>query len=83
MNTNSNAVTALVCGILSLICCGPILGPIALIKGAEARREIAATDNEGGDIMALIGMVLGGLGLGLWLLGLVLRFTVMSTNGEF
>jgi hypothetical protein len=37
--------TILVLGILSLFICGVVLGPIALVMGSNARREMAAQPN--------------------------------------
>jgi uncharacterized protein DUF4190 len=60
--TSSQAVTALVLGILSLVCC-PILGPIAWYMGSQERRAIregrAPLSGEG---LALAGIVTGVLG---------------------
>lgn len=87
MPTNSNATTSLICGIISLFCCGMILGPIAILKGLEARREIAAGNQgegaaEGGDVMALIGIVLGGIGTAFWILGLITRLVLASQGSD-
>lgn len=59
---SSQAVTALVLGILSLACC-PVLGPIAWYMGYQERKAIrerrAPLSGEG---LALAGVVLGILG---------------------
>lgn len=64
---SSEAVAALVCGVLAWSCFP--LGIVAVWLGVRARR--AARENPervGGDNLALGGMVLGGVFLGLWLL---------------
>ena len=60
VGTCSNARTSLILGIVSFFCCGIITGPIAIVLGVKARREIA--DSQGrltGDGMAIAGIVLG------------------------
>ena len=51
---NNAGTYALVFGILSLVCCGIIFGPLAIIKGNEAK------DSNGniGKILGIIGLVL-------------------------
>jgi len=64
---SSEAVAALVCGILAWTCFP--LGVVAIWLGVRARR--AARENPerfGGDNLALGGMIVGGIFLGLWLL---------------
>ena len=56
------AVTSLVVGILSLFCCGIVLGPIAIVQGSQARFRVRTSNGRlGGDGIALLGMFLGGL----------------------
>jgi len=64
---SSEAVAALVCGVLAWTCFP--LGVVAIWLGVRARR--AARENPervGGDNLALGGMIVGGLFLALWLL---------------
>ncbi|HWZ89645.1 MAG TPA: DUF4190 domain-containing protein [Polyangiaceae bacterium] len=64
---SSEAVAALVCGILAWSCFP--LGIVAIWLGVRARR--AARDSAGrvgGDNLALGGMIVGGIFLALWLL---------------
>ena len=64
---SSEAVAALVCGIISWSCFP--LGFLAIWLGARARR--AARENPeqlGGEQLALVGMILGGVFGSLWLL---------------
>ena len=55
--TNSNAIVALVLGIASLLVCS-LAGPVAIVIGQRARREIRQT-GEQGDGMALAGVITG------------------------
>ena len=54
---NKKATWALVTGILSLLCCGP-LGIVAIILGRNAEQEIRVS-GEGGAGMAKAGFILG------------------------
>jgi len=64
---SSEAVAALVCGILAWSCFP--LGIVAIWLGVRARRAARANpERVGGDNLALGGMIVGGIFLGLWLL---------------
>lgn len=70
--SNGNAVAALVCGILTALIgfCFP-LGIVALWLGAKARREAKEAgepSNSSNNTMALIGMILGAVFGGIYLL---------------
>jgi Domain of unknown function (DUF4190) len=59
---SSQAVTALVLGILGLLCC-PILGPIAWYMGNQERKAVRERRSPAsGEGLAVAGMVLGILG---------------------
>jgi len=60
--TAGKAIAALVCGILSLLIAGIILGVVAVVLGITARKEIAAKPNLSGAGMALAGIITGALG---------------------
>jgi hypothetical protein len=60
--TAGKAIAALVCGILSLLVAGVILGVVAVVLGIVARKEIAANPALGGAGMALAGIITGALG---------------------
>ena len=65
--TSSDAIGALVCGIMSWGCFP--LGFLAIWLGARARRTIAESHGQtGGDQAALAGMILGGVFVGLHVL---------------
>lgn len=66
------AIVSLVCGILSVTCCGAITGIVALITGFMAKNNVDANPQQyGGRGMALAGMIMGGIGIVLTVLWLV------------
>lgn len=62
---NGLAIASLVCGIISILCCGYLLGVLAIVFGVVAK----AQGNRGG--LATAGIVCGIVGLGIWLLFLL------------
>jgi hypothetical protein len=77
--TNGVAVAALVCGIGQVVAFWPAT-ILAIVLGHKARRDIRRT-GEQGDGLALAGMLLGYVGLGLSLLVvLILVFGVVSSG---
>ncbi|MER6346082.1 DUF4190 domain-containing protein [Streptomyces sp. NPDC001595] len=74
--TNGLAVASLCCGIVGLFILNIVLGPLAVVFGAVARRQAAA---KGGAGMAKAGIVLGIIDVVLWLVLLV----VATQNGGF
>src|ERR671910_248379 len=67
--TPGSATASLILGICSLVVCGIICGPLALVYGNKARKEIDASGGRlGGRRMATAGIVLGWIGIGLWAL---------------
>src|SRR3954466_1851785 len=59
---NKLAKEAMIYGIVSLFCCGVILGPIAIVKSNQAKKAMAQDPNLGGGGMATAGLVLGIIG---------------------
>jgi hypothetical protein len=59
---SGKAIAALVCGIISLILFGIVLGVVAVVLGTMARKEIAADPSLEGDGMALAGIITGAIG---------------------
>ena len=58
------AIVSLVCGILSLTCCGPVTGIAALITGFMAKNNVEGNPQQyGGRGLALAGMIMGGISL--------------------
>jgi hypothetical protein len=70
--TAGKAVAALVCGIVGLFVCAPV-GIAAIILGNQARTEIAGSGGRlQGDGMALAGLIMGWIAVGLLILGVVI-----------
>lgn len=70
--TNGKAVASMWCGIISLVIFGLVFGPIAIVLGVMAKKEILESENngrkEGGECQATAGLVCGGISLILWLI---------------
>ncbi|NUR08204.1 MAG: DUF4190 domain-containing protein [Nocardioidaceae bacterium] len=83
--TNGKAQAALWSGIGSLVlfwCCGlGVLGIVPLVLGVKARSEIRATGGQqGGDGMALAGIVTGSIAIVLGLLTIVLIIVAIASG---
>ena len=71
--TDGLAIASLIVGILSLLCCGVILGPAAAIMGFISRNRIAQSGGAvGGGGMAMAGLILGIVGFLLWIVVVVI-----------
>ena len=58
--TAGKATGALVCGIVGLLLCGVVLGPVAIYLGMQAKREIRSSDGRlKGEGLATAGIVMG------------------------
>lgn len=73
--TNTNAIVALVLGIIGLVVC-QLTGPAALLFGLKARREIRTT-GEQGDGMALAGVITGAIATALLALAVVALIVIV------
>jgi ABC-type Fe3+ transport system permease subunit len=74
------ATTALVLGIVSLVCCN-VLGIVAYIVGRNAEREIAASGGRlGGEGKAKAGKILGIVATVLLVLGLIVWVLLIATG---
>ena len=61
---NSKAIASLVTGVLSLFCCGFVLGVVAIVLGLLARSEIEKSQGmQTGSGLALAGIITGALGI--------------------
>ncbi|MCW2830602.1 MAG: hypothetical protein JWP31_1294 [Aeromicrobium sp.] len=70
----------MIAGIVSLFCCGVILGPVAIALSTQAKNEIAATGGvQPGSGQAKAGLILGIVGIVGWVIFLVLRFAVLES----
>lgn len=72
--TSKKAIWSLVVGILSLLCCSVITGPIAIVLSRSAKSDIATTGQEGSGL-ATAGLVLGIIGLVLGVIQIILIAT--------
>ena len=68
--TAPEAKAALKYAIIGLFCFGIILGPIAISKGAAAKRQIATDPTLGGEGIATAAQVIGGIEIVLFILGI-------------
>ena len=70
--TPGSATAALILGICSLLICGPICGPLAIIYGGKAKAEI---NNSGGSLtgggLATAGIVMGWIAVALTIIGIL------------
>jgi hypothetical protein len=67
------ATQALVYGLIGLVFCGVILGPVAISKAGAAKRAMASDPTLGGEGMATAGMVLGIVDLVLFVIYVMIR----------
>ncbi len=72
--TNQKAIWSLVTGILGFLCCGILLGPVAIFLATSAKKEMTASGQQGGG-MATAGLVLGIIATVFGLIQLVLIST--------
>ena len=69
------ASEALKYAILSLFCCGLILGPMAIQKGLKARRAIQSDPTLTGEAKANIAIMIGIVALAMWAVNTISRIT--------
>ena len=70
------AKEALYCALFGLLCFGFVLGPIAIMKGSSAKKQIAADPRWDGESTATAAQIIGAIEIGLfilWILGAVVR----------
>lgn len=77
--TNSMAVAALVTGLVGFLAC-PVVGAVAVYLGNRARAEIRRTGEEG-DGIALAGVIVGWIGVGITALMIVLLIIYFGLLG--
>ena len=68
---DGSAIGALVCGIVGLFCCGPILGIVAIVLSQTAKQNIERDPNLEGSGMAQAGLILGIIDIVLGIFGFV------------
>jgi Domain of unknown function (DUF4190) len=77
--TDGLAIASLIVGILSLLCCGVLLGPAAAIMGFIARNRIMQSGGAvGGGGMAMAGLILGIVGFLLWVVVVIIYGVSLS-----
>jgi Domain of unknown function (DUF4190) len=75
------AIASLIVGILSLLCCGIILGPAAAIMGFISRNRIAQSGGAiGGGGLAMAGLILGIVGFLLWIVIVIVEIAAAGRN---
>ena len=74
------AAEALKFAIIGLFCCGIIFSPMAISKALNARRAIQADPTLIGEGKANVAMMLGIVGLALWVLSLISRAMMKMNN---
>lgn len=72
------AAEALKYAIVGIFCFGIVLEPVAISKALKARQLIAANPTLGGRGKATAALIIGIVALGVWVLGLVARFSGKS-----
>ncbi|MGZ4808120.1 MAG: hypothetical protein ACXVJO_01940 [Thermoanaerobaculia bacterium] len=71
--TCAEAAEALKYAIIGIFCFGIILEPIAISKALKAKKMIAANPNLTGEGKANAALIIGIIGLVLWVLGIIAR----------
>lgn len=69
---------ALMYSIVGLFCFGIILEPVAISKALKAKKMIAANPRLTGSGKATAGLIIGIVGLILWVLGMIARFSNLN-----
>jgi len=71
------AIISLVCGILSILCCGLFTGIPAIITGYMAKNNVDSNPNQyTGRGMALAGIITGAIGTVLFIIGIILQIAL-------
>jgi hypothetical protein len=77
--TLKEANDALTCAIIGLFCFGFVLGPVAIVKGTSAKRQIAADPRYDGEGTATAAQIIGGIEILLSLLAII-RIIVSASS---
>jgi hypothetical protein len=79
--TDGKAIAALVCGIVGVAVCAPV-GIAAIVLGSQSRSSIAESGGRlQGDGMALAGLIMGWVGVGLLILWILVFVIVLASAG--
>ena len=77
---NKPALWSMITGIISLFCCGVILGPVAIVLSSQAKSEIAATGGaQPGAGQAKAGLIMGIIGIVGWVLFIIARLATINS----
>ncbi|WP_332663632.1 DUF4190 domain-containing protein [Aeromicrobium sp.] len=77
--SNKKALWSMITGIISLFCCGVVLGPVAIVLSNQAKSEIAATGGaQPGAGQAKAGLILGIIGIVGWVIFLLVRLSTIN-----
>jgi hypothetical protein len=77
---DKGATTALVLGIVSIALC-TLAAPFAIFEGTKSRRRIRESNGTlGGDAMALAGLIMGWVGVGILILTVLVIVVVAATT---
>lgn len=71
---------ALTYSIIGFFCFGIVLGPMAIAKAVEARRQIHEEPSLGGLAKANVGMMLGIMVFFFWAIGMIMKFKQMGAR---
>ena len=74
-----NATVSLVMGILGLVICPLVCSPLAIVFGRRAQDEIRTRPGVGGAGMAKAGVILGWVGLALFVLGVIIYAIIIAS----
>jgi hypothetical protein len=78
--SNKKALWSMITGIISLFCCGVVLGPVAIVLSNQAKSEIAATGGvQPGAGQAKAGLILGIIGIVGWVIFLLVRLSTINS----
>lgn len=75
------ATAALVCSIVGILVAPPILGTIAIILGAIARRNMRTSNNPDGQGMATAGIIIGAIETAITVAVIVVAIIVAANGG--
>jgi hypothetical protein len=71
---------SMITGIISLFCCGIVLGPVAIVLSSQARSEIRQSQGwQTGEGQAKAGLILGIIGVVGWVLIIAVRLSTIDS----
>jgi hypothetical protein len=80
LESNKKALWSMISGIISLFCCGVVLGPVAIVLSNQAKSEIAATGGtQPGLGQAKAGLILGIIGIVGWVFIILVRLSTINS----